>query len=527
MLLVQAKIVLFTALLAGYAVGLDVENENILIFNPYFAHSHYVFHNVLADMLSNEGYNVTVVIPEIDLETAVKLPKKASVLTRSPMISPFSYQSQKLFWTTTFEMYKYSQFYKVFHAHNNGVCERLFADTAFIETLKGLKFTFAVLEPLDLCGFGLLQLLGINNYAIASPMPITEECAYALGFPGRRYAVNSRNYDFHPNLSFYERAENIFSAMFYYVMQPHGLSLKAIQKYVDPGFNSLEIFTKARYVFANTDEFVDFPRPLNEKVVYIGGITLDQHHLEPLPAHYKEILENSKEGVVLVSFGSLAKASAMPDEFKAAFVQMFSAFPTVDFIWKYENASDSILTNLANVHFENWIPQKEILAHPKTLAFLSHGGMNSVLEAAYAGVPLLGIPLFADQLRNGKMLEYRKTGLVVRKTELTAEKLISSMSKLLSKEFQQNANTLAKLVDNKPQSGKDRFIKHIRHAVMFPDIHDYLDFEFRKVSFFRYHDLDVYLMFSVVIIGSFAALAVLFRTIYQVLVGVVVKDKRD
>uniref|UniRef100_A0A7E4USJ6 UDP-glucuronosyltransferase n=1 Tax=Panagrellus redivivus TaxID=6233 RepID=A0A7E4USJ6_PANRE len=515
---------LLTALLAGLAASLN--GENILVFNLFFAHSHYAFQNTIADTLSDAGFNVTTLIPEIDLETAIKLPQKSAILTRSPRISSFSFSDQNAFWTKHFEMYKYTRFWKKLYAHNNEVCERLLTDNVFIDRLRAMKFTFAVMEPLDLCGFGLIELLGIKDYAVASPMPISDQGAYALGFPGRKYAVNTRNYDFHPNLSLYERIENFITPIFYHYFQQNGLSLPAVRKYVDPNFNPDDIFTKARYVFANTDEYIDFPRPLNHKVVYIGGVSVDQQHHSPLPAHYQELLDTAKQGVVLVSFGSLAKASAMPDEFKSAFIQMFEAFPKVDFIWKYENTSDAVVTNLPNVHLETWVPQKEILAHPKTLAFLSHGGMNSVLEAAYAGVPLLGIPLFADQMRNVKMSEYRRTGVVVRKTALNAPTLIAAMAKLLSPEYQNNADTLAQLIETKPQSGKDRFVKHIRHAVSFPGIHDYLDFEFRKASYIRYHDLDIYFLFSIAGIALISIFAILFRTIVHIL-AVTVKDKSE
>lgn len=46
------------------------------------------------------------------------------------------------------------------------------------------------------------------------------------------------------------------------------------------------------------------------------------------------------------------------------------------------------------------MPQRDILLHPKTLAFITHGGQNSISEATYAAMPLICIPLFSDQARN-------------------------------------------------------------------------------------------------------------------------------
>ena len=43
-----------------------------------------------------------------------------------------------------------------------------------------------------------------------------------------------------------------------------------------------------------------------------------------------------------------------------------------------------------------FVPQKELLNDPNVVAFISHGGGNSILEALYFGVPLIGVPLAAD-----------------------------------------------------------------------------------------------------------------------------------
>ena len=65
------------------------------------------------------------------------------------------------------------------------------------------------------------------------------------------------------------------------------------------------------------------------------------------------------------------------------------------------------------------------------LAFISHGGANSVMEASYAGVPLLCIPLMGDQYRNAQMAEYRKIATVVQKPEIMEGKLTEAIKKIV------------------------------------------------------------------------------------------------
>ena len=47
-----------------------------------------------------------------------------------------------------------------------------------------------------------------------------------------------------------------------------------------------------------------------------------------------------------------------------------------------------------------WAPQNDILAHPAIKAFVTHGGSNSIYEAAYHAVPIVAVPVFGDQPGN-------------------------------------------------------------------------------------------------------------------------------
>jgi len=132
----------------------------------------------------------------------------------------------------------------------------------------------------------------------------------------------------------------------------------------------------------------------------------------------------------------------MPDEMKKTFLDTFKKFPDVTFIWKYERDEDNIAAGLDNVITGKWLPQNDILGrltsllypileHPKLLAFVTHAGMNSVQESSSKGVPMICIPIFADQLRNAKMVEYRGLGVTLNKDELTTEDFTASIKEVL------------------------------------------------------------------------------------------------
>ncbi|GAA0143969.1 glycosyltransferase [Lithospermum erythrorhizon] len=53
---------------------------------------------------------------------------------------------------------------------------------------------------------------------------------------------------------------------------------------------------------------------------------------------------------------------------------------------------------------KEWVDQVEILSHVSIKGFLSHCGWNSVLESICAGVPILALPLMAEQHLNARMV---------------------------------------------------------------------------------------------------------------------------
>ena len=56
----------------------------------------------------------------------------------------------------------------------------------------------------------------------------------------------------------------------------------------------------------------------------------------------------------------------------------------------------------STVKLAPWLPQQDLLGHPKARLFITHGGLFSNQEAIYHGVPLISMPVFGDQFANAK-----------------------------------------------------------------------------------------------------------------------------
>jgi UDP:flavonoid glycosyltransferase YjiC (YdhE family) len=52
-----------------------------------------------------------------------------------------------------------------------------------------------------------------------------------------------------------------------------------------------------------------------------------------------------------------------------------------------------------------WVPQLQILAHPAIGGFLTLCGWNSALESMCMGVPMVAMPIQAEQMTNATLLD--------------------------------------------------------------------------------------------------------------------------
>lgn len=72
------------------------------------------------------------------------------------------------------------------------------------------------------------------------------------------------------------------------------------------------------------------------------------------------------------------------------------------------------------------------LAHPKIRVFITHGGLYGIQEALTHSVPMIAIPIFADQDYNAVKLAYREYGIHLDHTTITEKLLQDAISKLLT-----------------------------------------------------------------------------------------------
>ncbi|VDM38924.1 unnamed protein product [Toxocara canis] len=265
---------------------------------------------------------------------------------------------------------------------------------------------------------------------------------------------------------------------------------KLFRKYIDPHFPDLVDLAKlCPLVMVNSNELYNLPRPTLHKIVYIGGLGMKNQDAKPLNGQFKEIADNAKR-IAVMTFGSHANSSAMPQSWKKAFLESFRKFPDVDFIVRY-TAKDLIGKTSNNVHLKSWIPQSDLLQHKKTVLLITHGGYNSLQEAINSGVPLLTIPLFGDQPGNAKLAVKRGFGYSLTKGDITTEKVTKALQAVLQNpSYMESAVRMQNMVRKKPSQPERLLVRWTEFIAEFKQLPNLVPYG-TKLNFIQYHCIDV------------------------------------
>lgn len=103
----------------------------------------------------------------------------------------------------------------------------------------------------------------------------------------------------------------------------------------------------------------------------------------------------------------------------------------------------SLISVPENFIVRNYVPQLEVLK--KTDAFISHGGLNSVSEALYYGIPVIAIPQSNDQPMVARQLVTLGAGIGLKMEEVTPKVLRESVYTLLLEDtYKFNARRISK-----------------------------------------------------------------------------------
>ncbi|VDM80045.1 unnamed protein product [Strongylus vulgaris] len=247
-----------------------------------------------------------------------------------------------------------------------------------------------------------------------------------------------------------------------------------------PGIETaFDIERNASINFVNNPPIFDFARPYMPRVNFVGG--LHCHNATDLGGALNDFVKaaNDNEGFVLITSGFTAQWDKAPKWVKVSGIFRQNLLPWYNFklfrmfswalsehclrcdsfgstmVTQYLNYRQMCSCSLGYLNRIFWViatsdaptvlfipiflgqGKKALSGHPKCRAHISHGGINSVIESVWHGVPTIGIPLTVAGYDNLLRISARKAGLLIPKTELTQDKLIWALNEIRKKTYKE------------------------------------------------------------------------------------------
>lgn len=218
---------------------------------------------------------------------------------------------------------------------------------------------------------------------------------------------------------------------------------------------------------------------------------------DPLPKDIEDFIEESEHGVVYFSLGGNLKPSTMPIEKQQAIINSLSKIKE-RILWKWDDPNAKV--DKSKFLIKNWFPQDSVLAHPKVKLFITHGGLLGGSEAVYYAKPFVTIPIFGDQKLNAARSVLMGYGVRVDYYNLTETSLTWALEEVLNNEkYLTNVKTLSDRFRNRPQHPLD-LAKFYVEYVMHHKGAKFMQSRANKMNFFEYHNLDVLMILSLILI---------------------------
>lgn len=365
--------------------------------------------------------------------------------------------------------------------------ERIFENKTLMQNLHNTQFDLVLIDP----GIpvGVLVAHELKLPTVYNVRWITSGEGHFLVAPSPTSYVPVPGHIISDKMDFGQRVKNMLFYLFntfidmVIIAPPYN---RLVERYFGPDVDFCHLLQGADIWLMRVDFVFEFPRPTMPNFVYIGGFQCKPS--EPLSSELEEFVQSSGEhGFIVMSLGSLVKS--LPLEITSEIAAAFSQIPQ-KVIWRYDGERPNNLGN--NTLLVKWLPQNDLLGHPKVRAFVSHCGTNGIYESIYHGVPIIGIPLLFDQFENVLRLEVRGAAKVVDAVQITSQSFLEAVQEVLhNPSYRSNMKRLSVLHRDTPVPPLETALFWIEYVMRHKGA-SHLRTESFKMPWYSYYSVDVF-----------------------------------
>ena len=442
----------------------DVRGERVLgMANHYYSHQHIL--RKLGKELASRGYVYTQLIPHFlaekfeDVELKVINTSLTSEQVEDVMIET----------TKAGDMSSVEGLLRIAQVVDEGkrqaaqFCADVFSNESLITELRE-NTDLIVCDTSSTCCFILADALNLTKVDVITLGFANGALASYLGFPQTPVYLTQDSITDPTDPAKFSFKRRVAGFIYYCIvrnlfvgMLPNELWVKHAKptsKYT----SMLDAWKPHNLVLIAHDFALEYPRPMGPHVKVIGAVSPELP--KALPEDLVDFMSKN-EKVVLVSFGS-----ALSDynfELVQVIAEGLGKVPAT-VLWKLKGSKSLNISQ--NIKTLSWIPQNDLLGHPSTKVFVTHGGLNGVLESAYHGVPMIAIPLAGDQHRHAAVVQVKRLGLTLDKNTMKAEDLARAIEEVLTNTlYQDNAKGISTLMRDRKRTPTEEGADWIEYAL--------------------------------------------------------------
>ena len=316
-------------------------------------------------------------------------------------------------------------------------------------------------------------------------------------------------------MTFVERVQNVllttvFDAIVTYT-NPAGAD-DLVAKYVPekPFVTLATLQRRSRLWLVLSDVTIDYPQVRMPHVVDVGGINTRPGR--PLPAPLRAVADGASHGLIVVSFGTYV--TQFPEQVRSKFLEAFGQLKQTVVMKLTKGADDEKVPQ--NVHLFDWLPQNDLLAHSNTVLFITHCGMNGQFEALYHAVPMLGFPIFGDQLYNALRITKKGLGLYLPIMMSTPHQVVAAVNEILTNRSFSEAMALhSAMFKDRPQTPTERLVYSLERIIKYGP--DRLYNPAVNLPWYSYWCVDVAAFLLSILVVVMLLVMLVFRLIYRCL----------
>ncbi|XP_078602710.1 UDP-glucuronosyltransferase 1A5-like [Branchiostoma floridae x Branchiostoma japonicum] len=366
-------------------------------------------------------------------------------------------------------------------------CDFLLGDSNLLQRLRESRYGAVVTDPFFPCGAILAAHLRVPHVAHLRTNAYRIDLA-ATGATLPPAYVPDFLLPFTDQMTLLQRTQNaVVSAMMsllsHWILSSNFDGLA--RKFLGEDETLLSAMSRADLWLYQTDNVLDFPAPSMPNMIQVGGLNVLE--VVPLAADLETFVQSSgDDGVVVVSFGSIVKT--MPTERAEVWASALARLRQ-KVVWRYTGEKPAGLGT--NTKLMGWLPQNDLLGHPKIRAFVTHAGYNGVSEALHHGVPMVCVPFFGDQPSNAARVVARGLGVKLEFSTVTADELYQTILHVLTNNsYRETAARLSRLHRDQPQSPMERAVWWIEHVIKHGGL-PHLRARAVELPWYQYYLLDV------------------------------------